>query len=238
MRYVLLPCYLTFSEIVTDLLLPLEQKGFDEETATTQIDLEKFFEPYGPLNSVRLRRDNSRKFKKSIFVEFANDELARNFMALEKKPVWEDKELLWLSKLAYVQGKVQDIKDGKVQPKSRPDTKPQRSGSSNGGQHKHNGSRSNDRNGRGGSRGGRGGRGRGGRGGRGGDRRGGDRDNKRGDREGFKKEDNGIPKIKSSADAVKSEPTDTPTNNGASKRKATDDGAQEVKKTKAGETSV
>lgn len=226
---------------LTNPLLPLGQKGFSDETATTQIDIEKFFEPYGPINAVRLRRDASRRFKRSIFVEFASAELAQNFMALEKKPAWEDKELMWLSKLAYVEGKVQDIKDGKVQAKPRPDIRPQRGNNHNGGNHKHNGNRGNDRNSRGGSRG-RGSRARGGRGGRGGhsdDRRGGDRDNnKRGDRKGFKKEDNGIPKIKSSAGAVKSEPTDASTQNGASKRKATDEGAQEVKKLKVEETTA
>lgn len=214
-------------------MLSLKQKGFGEETATTQIDIEKFFEPHGPINAVRLRRDPNKRFKKSVFVEFATDELAQNFMALEKKPVWKDKELMWLSKLAYVEGKVQDIKDGKIQPKLRTDPRHQRGGNHNGAHHKHNGNRNNDRNGRGGNRG-RGGRGRGGRG-HSNDRRGGG-DRKRGDREGFKKEDNGIPKIKSSAEAVKSEPTDASTQNGASKRKAMDEGASEVKKPKVGET--
>lgn len=241
---------------LANLLLRLKQKGFSEETATTQMDIEKFFEPYGPINAVRLRRDMSRQFKRSIFVEFSTNELAQNFMALEKKPVWEDKELMWLSKLAYVQGKVQDIKDGKVQAKHRPDIRTQRGNNHNGG-HKHNGNRGNDRNGRSGNdrngrgggndRNGRGGsrdrgsRGKTGRGGRGGysnDRRGGDRDNKRGGRGAFKKEDNGIPKIKSSGDAIKSESTDASTQNGAGKRKATDEGAQEVKKPKVEVTTA
>lgn len=180
----------------------------------------------------------AKSFKGSVFVEFANDELAQKFLELEKKPTWGDKELLWMSKLAYVEGKIQDIKDGKIQAKPRSE-KPQRGGNHNGSQNRHNGNRNNnDRNGRGGSRSGRGGqRGRGGGRGRGGhnDRRGGgDRENKRGDREGIKKEDNGIPKIKNSAE-VKSESVDAP---GPAKRKATDDGAQEVKKPKVEETAT
>lgn len=233
--------FLLPKSFTTNSLLPPKQKGFSDETATTQMDIEKFFEPHGPINAVRLRRDISRKFKKSVFVEFATDELAQNFMALENKPTWEDQELMWLSKLAYVQGKVQDIKDGKVQAKNRPTARPPRGSNHNASHHKHNGNRGNDRSSRGGGGGrGRGGRGRGGRGGRGhsNDRRGGDRDNKRGDREGFKKEDNGIPKIKSSTDTPKSEPTDASAQNGASKRKATNEGAHEVKKPKVGETAT
>lgn len=136
-----------------------------------------------------------------------------------------------MAKLDYVKGKIQDIKDGKVKPKSRPDTRAHRGGNQNGGQNRHNGNRNggggNDRNSRGGHRG------RGQRNGRGGGRgRGGRRDNN--NRE-FKKEDNGIPKIKSSAE-VKNESAVTPTQDGATKRKATDDGAQEVKKPKVEET--
>lgn len=156
-------------------------------------------------------------------------------MALEDKPTWEGKELMWKSKSDYVEEKIQDIKDGKVQPRNNNQKSHRGSNPQNGGQKKHDGNRGGDhRNGRENGRGrGRGGRDRG-RGGRG---RG--RENKRvsGGREGFKKEDNGIPKLKSSAD-MKSDVDASPPQNGASKRKAVDEGEKELKKPKIEEQTV
>ena len=37
------------------------QKGFGEETPELQRDLEKFFQPYGKTNAVRMRRNNETK---------------------------------------------------------------------------------------------------------------------------------------------------------------------------------
>jgi len=94
-----------------------KQKGFGAETSTTQIDLENFLAPYGPIACVRLRRTTIGVFKGSIFVEFKNEDLMKKFMDLEEKPKWNDTDLQWLTKKAYCDGKVQDIKDGKIQPK-------------------------------------------------------------------------------------------------------------------------
>jgi lupus La protein len=105
-----------------------------------------------------------------VFVEFANEELKDKFMALEEKPKWNGTELLWLTKDAYIQGKLQDIKDGKIKPKiSQRDQDHQRAAKGNRG-------RGNRGRGRGGARGGK-------------DRYGGK------DRNGDGRRNNGIPKV-------------------------------------------
>lgn len=77
-------------------------KGFGDETETTQFDLEAFFETFGPVKQVRLRRTDDKKFKGSVFVEFENIEDTESFLALDPKPKYEDKELLTMSKKGYV----------------------------------------------------------------------------------------------------------------------------------------
>lgn len=130
-----------------------KQKGFGAETPTTQIDLENFFAPYGPIASVRLRRTAAGVFKGSIFVEFKDENLMKKFMDLEERPKWNDTGLQWLTKKDYCDGKIQDIKDGKVQPKV---SLPHKSSGNK------NGQRGNNQRGRGkGGRGGSGGRGSG-----------------------------------------------------------------------------
>jgi len=93
-------------------------KGFGDEEATTQFDIEAFFAEYGPTNAVRLRRDDETKaFKGSVFVEFETEELAKNFLALDPKPKWKDAELEIISKGAYVARCIQEIADGTRKPK-------------------------------------------------------------------------------------------------------------------------
>jgi lupus La protein len=84
-------------------------KGFDEETETTQEDLEKWFQQYGKVNEVRLRRNEEKAFKKSVFVEFADLEDAKKFVELSPKPEYEGRELeVVMSKPAYVEMKAQN----------------------------------------------------------------------------------------------------------------------------------
>ncbi|KAI6244957.1 hypothetical protein HI914_07201 [Erysiphe necator] len=78
-------------------------KGFGNEEPSSQFDIEAFFAPYGPINAVRLRRTNKKLFKGSVFVEFAEEELAEKFLNLQSKPLWKEKhELIVMSKKAYL----------------------------------------------------------------------------------------------------------------------------------------
>lgn len=92
-------------------------KGFGDEAPTTQFDIEAFFAPYGPTNAVRLRRTEDKTFKGSVFVEFDSPETADKFLKSDPKPKWEGKELLIMSKKAYVDGKAEDIRAGKIKPR-------------------------------------------------------------------------------------------------------------------------
>ncbi len=89
-------------------------KGFGEETETSQVDIEKYFEQYGKINQVRLRRDNenNKKFKSSVFVEFSKKEDATKFLELDPKPKYNETELLIMSKPAYVEMKTAEHKFG------------------------------------------------------------------------------------------------------------------------------
>ena len=89
-------------------------KGFGPEEPSTQFDIEAFFAPYGPTNSVRLRRTNEKIFKRSVFVEFDSDETAKAFLALDPKPKWKGNDLLIKSKKQYCDEKCDDIAAGKV----------------------------------------------------------------------------------------------------------------------------
>lgn len=110
-------------------------KGFGEESGTTHLDVETFFAPYGPTQSVRLRRKEDGAFKGSAFIEFEDEETQQRFLELDPKPQWGEgdkaKDLEIMSKQEYVDMKHQGIIDGVVRPKS-----PQlggRGGSNNGG---------------------------------------------------------------------------------------------------------
>jgi len=94
-------------------------KGFGEEVPSTQFDIEAFFAPYGPTNAIRLRRNDTKTFKGSVFVEFASEELQKNFLELDPKPKYKGKDLQIMSKKEYCDGKVEDIKSGKIKANDR-----------------------------------------------------------------------------------------------------------------------
>ena len=91
-------------------------KGFGEEQPSTQFDIEAFFTPYGPTNSVRLRRSPEKLFKGSVFVEFDSEETQKKFLAMDPAPKWNGKDLIIKSKKQYCDEKVDDIAAGKVKP--------------------------------------------------------------------------------------------------------------------------
>lgn len=93
-------------------------KGFPDESERTQLDLEEFFEAYGPIQAVRLRRHEDGLFKGSVFVEFESEDLQKAFLELDPKPTFDDKELKIMSKSEYVDSKNEDIKEGRVKPRS------------------------------------------------------------------------------------------------------------------------
>jgi len=108
-------------KVIEDRAMPrtIYAKGFGEETKSTQYDIEDFFAPYGPINAVRLRRNNYDKwFKGSVFVEFETEQLMKDFMAIDQKPTWHGKELLVMTKKEYCDNKAEDIKAGRIQPNS------------------------------------------------------------------------------------------------------------------------
>lgn len=93
-------------------------KGFGEEKPSTQFDIEAFFADYGPTNSVRLRRAQDKMFKGSVFVEFDSEQTQKAFLALDPKPKWKGADLDIKSKKQYCDDKVEDIREGRIQPKA------------------------------------------------------------------------------------------------------------------------
>jgi lupus La protein len=89
-------------------------KGFGEETPSSQFDIEAFFDPYGPTKAVRLRRNDEKTFKGSVFVEFETEALAEAFLALDPKPKYKDRDLQIMSKTEYTAKKEEDLKAGRI----------------------------------------------------------------------------------------------------------------------------
>ena len=104
-------------EIFEDKAMPrsVYAKGFGEEVASTQFDIENFFGEHGTTNLVRLRRSDDKAFKGSVFVEFDTEETAEKFLALDPKPQYKGKDLQIMSKKEYCDKKVEDIKAGRIQ---------------------------------------------------------------------------------------------------------------------------
>ncbi|CCG83011.1 Lupus La protein [Taphrina deformans PYCC 5710] len=85
-------------------------KNLPEETKTMQVDLEKYFEQYGKVKVVRLRRTDEGLFKGSVFVEFSTLEEKDSFLqkgTAEEKLKYDDAELEVMSKKAYLDMKEQ-----------------------------------------------------------------------------------------------------------------------------------
>ncbi|TFY55179.1 hypothetical protein EVJ58_g8410, partial [Rhodofomes roseus] len=84
-------------------------KGFGEEEDTeTQRKLEDFFDKYGRTNAVRMRRTEDKKFKGSVFVEFADFKSVETFLNATPKPSWNNEELKIMTKEAYCEMKIKE----------------------------------------------------------------------------------------------------------------------------------
>jgi len=85
-------------------------KGFvDDGEDVGQIALENFFKPYGAV-MVRKRRDKEEndRFKGSVFVEFDSEESQQQFIQLDPKPKFNDRDLVIMSKKEYSEMKCKE----------------------------------------------------------------------------------------------------------------------------------
>ncbi|SJL10808.1 uncharacterized protein ARMOST_14202 [Armillaria ostoyae] len=82
--------------------------GTEEENSKLQSRLEDFFQFYGNTNEVRMRRDEEKKFKGSVFVEFTEMSGVEAFLNADPKPTWDGKDLVIMSKEDYCQMKVKE----------------------------------------------------------------------------------------------------------------------------------
>ncbi|KAG6917135.1 hypothetical protein DXG01_003725 [Tephrocybe rancida] len=83
-------------------------KGFPDEDSKLQRRLEEFFAKYGKTNAVRMRRGEDKKFKNSVFAEFADFAHVDVFLNADPKPTFDGKELLIMSKDAYCEMKIKE----------------------------------------------------------------------------------------------------------------------------------
>ncbi|KLO15596.1 hypothetical protein SCHPADRAFT_902232 [Schizopora paradoxa] len=83
-------------------------KGFGEETPDLQKKLEDFFNKYGYCNAVRMRRDEEKKFKGSVFAEFSDTSSVHAFLNADPKPSWNGEDLLIMTKEAYCEMKIKE----------------------------------------------------------------------------------------------------------------------------------
>ncbi|KAG8215113.1 hypothetical protein J3R82DRAFT_8564 [Butyriboletus roseoflavus] len=84
-------------------------KGFGKEEPGLQQKLEAFFETYGRVNAMRMRRvDGKKEFKGSVFVEFADMASVEAFLSAEPKASWNGEELMVMSKEAYCDMKIKE----------------------------------------------------------------------------------------------------------------------------------
>ena len=80
---------------------PVDDKGAMSETKegmALQAELEEFFEKFGSIVSVRMRRydpkhPQAKKFKGSVFAEFEKPEEMKKFLELDPKPKFKEDEI-------------------------------------------------------------------------------------------------------------------------------------------------
>ncbi|KAI8096390.1 uncharacterized protein BX664DRAFT_323894 [Halteromyces radiatus] len=85
-------------------------KGFPLVPEPVKKDLVTFFEPFGRVIHIKLRREDDKSFKGSIFVEFETNEMAHDI--LDKELVYKEEPLMIMNKQDYVDMKRQEKFDG------------------------------------------------------------------------------------------------------------------------------
>jgi lupus La protein len=89
-------------------------KGFPQDETAADVTVESvsnFFQPYGKVLSVRLRRTKEKRFKGSVFVEFSTVEEAKKAAAAQGLK-WKDQyDLLMLMKKEYIEQKKKELKE-------------------------------------------------------------------------------------------------------------------------------
>lgn len=88
--------------------LSVYAKGFPIETSMTE--LMQFFETYGKVQHIQMRRDKQKKFKGSVFVIFEEKETLDKFLD-EETSKYNDVELIKMLKDTYWKKKIEEKKD-------------------------------------------------------------------------------------------------------------------------------
>ncbi|KAI0032630.1 hypothetical protein K488DRAFT_85672 [Vararia minispora EC-137] len=83
-------------------------KGFGEEKPGLQKELENFFRKYGNVSQVRMRRDDQKAFKGSVFCEFTDFATVGAFLNADPKPSWNGTQLEIYTKEVYVDKKIKE----------------------------------------------------------------------------------------------------------------------------------
>ncbi|WWC92727.1 uncharacterized protein L201_007686 [Kwoniella dendrophila CBS 6074] len=112
-------------------------KGFGEDDVENnkQEKIEQYFDQFGKINAVRMRRGDLEdkgpsgkgkgKFKGSVFVEFGYEKDLKSFLELESIPQYADEEMSKMSKDEYVKMKAKEkgIPDSEIHKGGKPDGK-------------------------------------------------------------------------------------------------------------------
>ncbi|CAG8471832.1 11261_t:CDS:2 [Paraglomus occultum] len=78
-------------------------KGFSTDACPDVKEITTFFEKYGKVKSVKLRKDENGKFKGSVFVEFQTTDEARKVSAMQLS--YQDQPLTMMLKFDYCENK-------------------------------------------------------------------------------------------------------------------------------------
>ncbi|KAI9278599.1 hypothetical protein BDA99DRAFT_567293 [Phascolomyces articulosus] len=81
-------------------------KGFPENPEPSRKELTGLFAPFGRVMHIKYRRDDAKKFKGSVFIEFESEEVAQKVVT--QNPSFKGKELLVMLKCEYIEMKAKE----------------------------------------------------------------------------------------------------------------------------------